>query len=128
MIPVYKINDSRYCAVFWLKAIVVCQGPQYRGPIFSLPSLPSVSYPWFQSKLKATARSCDIKSSLSSHSFRKGGASFLASCGIPLHQIKSRGMWKSMSVFRYLAEPTNVKVSREKTYGKFFERGLAFGK
>lgn len=126
-LPVYKIKDTRFCAVFWLKVIRDCQGPQYRGPLFALPSIAYMSYSWFQSKLKKSARACNIKSHLSSHSFRKGGATFLASCGVPLNQIKSRGMWKSLSVFRYLSEPTNVKVYQEKAYGACFERGLAFG-
>lgn len=126
-LPVYRIINTKFCAVFWLRAIRDCQGPQYRGPVFSLPMVPQVSYSWFQSKLKNLARACNIKSHLSTHSFCKGGANFLASCVVPLNQIKARGMWKSLSVFKYLAEPTNVKICQEKAYGANFECGLAFG-
>lgn len=126
-IPVYNLPLKSFCAVFWLRRLYDCQDPKYKGPLFSLPAMPYLTYSWFQSKLKKSASDCMFKSSISSHSFRKGGATFLASCGVPLDQIKSRGMWKSMSVLRYLSEHLHVRVSREKSYCEFFTRGLAFG-
>ena len=37
-----------------------------------------------------------------SHSLRRGGCSFLLSCGVPLEVIKAIGDWKSLAVFDYL--------------------------
>ena len=38
----------------------------------------------------------------SAHSFRRGGASFAANCGIPIDQIKAQGDWRSSAVEHYL--------------------------
>jgi integrase len=36
------------------------------------------------------------------HSLRRGGATWLLSCGVPLHVIKVMGDWRSNCVFKYL--------------------------
>lgn len=43
------------------------------------------------------------------HSVRHGGASFLASLGIPLSKIKERGAGNPM-LFCYLTEPLDSKI------------------
>lgn len=61
-----------------------------------------------------------LNARLTSHSFRRGGASFLASVGIPLNQIKIRGGWKSDCVKKYICEPLSVHVRRELSVSKNF--------
>lgn len=62
-----------------------------------------------------------ISARLTSHSFRRGGASFLLSSGIPLSQIKERGGWKSNCVITYVSDPLYVRVKRElEVSRKFF--------
>jgi hypothetical protein len=44
------------------------------------------------------------------HSLRRGGATWLMSCGVPLHTIKSIGDWQSDCVQRYLKPSINDKL------------------
>ena len=74
-----------------------------------------LSYTVFLKTLKALALRARIDvPNLGSHSFRRGGAAFLASLGMPLASIKDRGNWRSSCVFRYLQEPFEAKVSGDK--------------
>lgn len=43
------------------------------------------------------------------HSLRRGGATWLMTCGVPLHTIKSIGDWKSDCVQKYLKPNLNEK-------------------
>lgn len=49
----------------------------------------------------------------SGHSFRKGGALYLISQGVPLTQVQERGNWKSMFVLSYLSIPVQDRVILE---------------
>ena len=45
------------------------------------------------------------------HSLRRGGATFLMLCGVPLHTIKAIGDWHSDCVTRYLKPNPSSKLS-----------------
>lgn len=126
-IPVNKLSVVHYCPVFWLGKIFKIQGPNYSGPLFSLPGMSVLDYNWFSDKLCDVVRKSNIKSVISSHSFRKGGATFMSSCDVPLVDIKSRGGWKSNAIFRYLEEPLSKKRSRDEKVCDNIVQGLAFG-
>ena len=44
-----------------------------------------------------------------SHSLRRGGCSYLLSCGVPLEAIKAIGDWKSLAVFEYMQPDLDFK-------------------
>ena len=63
----------------------------------------------FRTRLKQCLPS-DIKSSeYNSHSLRRGGCSYLLSCGVPLEAINAIGDWKSLAVFDYLQPELGYK-------------------
>lgn len=48
-------------------------------------------------------------SDLGTHSMRRNGATFLSQIGVPLHEIKTVGDWKSLAVLAYLVTPIERK-------------------
>lgn len=111
-IPVASICDKRYCVVHWLKRLYMSK---QREVVF-----PLLSYSNFRSMLQLTLLKARLNIHLTTHSFRRGGASFLASIGVPINQIKSRGGWKSDCVKKYISEPRMVHVRRELLVSKNF--------
>ncbi|XP_078613489.1 uncharacterized protein LOC144883111 [Branchiostoma floridae x Branchiostoma japonicum] len=80
--------------------------PDQSAFLYSEPtgSLTPLTYPKFLRKLRSSLSALGFKPSLyAGHSFRRGGASYLLECGVPLDLIKIMGDWKSDSVFVYLA-------------------------
>lgn len=59
----------------------------------------------------------------SGHSFRRGGASFAAKCGIPINIIKTQGDWKSNAVECYLSTPLNVRIECVNTLRRSILKG-----
>jgi len=76
------------------------------GPAFMYKlkgNLKPLTYATFTNKLKLTLDRCGIDSTVySGHSFRRGGATFAQSCGVPGHYIKLQGDWLSNAYERYL--------------------------
>jgi hypothetical protein len=57
----------------------------------------------FSKILRTVLTRCSLPASrYSGHSYRRGGASFAASCGIPIELIKAQGNWRSNAVEHYL--------------------------
>lgn len=48
-------------------------------------------------------------SDLGTHSLRRSGATFLSQIGVPLHEIRTVGDWKSLAVLAYLVTPIERK-------------------
>lgn len=115
VIPVRQINRKELCSVFWLKrwfSISRCKGNM---PLFSVSGPKALSYSNFSRLLSNLLSSANVKSKITTHSFRQGGASFLSSIGVPLPKIKERGGgWKSNDVYLYISENFREKVQREK--------------
>ena len=112
-IPVSKVPDKRLCVSHWLRLFRKESGCVSQF-VFRQDGV-RLSYTVFLKTLKALALRARIDvPNLGSHSFRRGGAAFLASLGMPLASIKDRGNWRSSCVFRYLQEPFEAKVSGDK--------------
>lgn len=112
LVPIAEIPNSKLCAVKWLKRLfAVRQG----NVIF-----PLLNYSNFRSLLKFSVLKAHIGVRLTSHSFRRGGASFLSATGLSLPQIKRRGGWESNCVIKYIDEPFSVQVQRELQVSKSF--------
>ena len=106
---------SPLCPVFWVSELARVQNPLESDPLIRVPSpygLAPMSYCWFNYKLKTLAGIIGLDpASISSHSLRHGGASFMSSQGSSLMDIRARGGWASSAIFRYLhhADATLLK-------------------
>lgn len=75
-------------------------------------NLKVLTFATFTSKLKQTLDKCGFNSNLySGHSFRRGGATFALSCGVPAHYIKLQGDWLSDAYERYLDTSLQYKMT-----------------
>ena len=112
----YPISPSPPCALYRLSInyYPCCQGPPPSSSLFSYP-LPSGGYSHLTyasfSKLLTTVliESGISPTQYSGHSFRRGGASFAFSCGIPSDLIKFQGDWSSDAYLRYLTSPLSSR-------------------
>lgn len=113
VIPVAAVKPVSLCPVFWLRLLL--KNHHGGSVLFS-----RLSYNSFRTKLKVLLGSCAINSHISSHSFRSGGATFMAAKGIPVLDIKERGGWRSNCIFRYIREPLSYRIAKEKSFAKVF--------
>ena len=105
-IPVAKVRNKELCAVYWVKRhFQECPAPR-GAQAFRVPrngnSVP-LSYSYYLSVIKYLCAVAGLDPTLfSTHSLRRGGATFLRLCGAPIEVIKERGDWQSDAVFVYL--------------------------
>ena len=103
-VPVYKVNDKTLCPVYWLLHLFKRFPRPSSSPLFAVDSHP-MPYSEFAINFNKLVRRSGIVGKFSSHSLRRGGATFMAHHGCSLQEIKSRGNWKSNCVFSYI-QPT----------------------
>ena len=73
-------------------------------PLFLLPNKECIWYSHFQTKLKHLIKKIGLKpDNLSSHSFRRGGASYAFKAGVPADLIQLHGDWRSDAYNRPVA-------------------------
>ncbi len=115
-IPLPRVPGSIFCPVaaishafsFTVGAPVGSQAFQWLAPSLLLREF---SYGLFMSKLRACLNQCGLSGKdFGSHSFRRGGASFAFSIGVPVDLIKVLGDWKSNAVLLYLTVPLNIRI------------------
>lgn len=98
-----------------MRALAFTAGAPQNGPAFVLPSSEGfIAYPpsRFVSRLRSTLLPFVVDPShFSTHSFRRGGASWAFSCNIPGEMIQIMGDWRSDSYLRYLEVPMSTKRS-----------------
>lgn len=105
-IPVAAVTNKGLCAVFWVKRhLEQCPAPG-DAQVFRMPraghSIP-LSYSFYTAVLKSACMAAGLQhEEFTSHSLRRGGATFLRLCGASLDEIKERGDWKSDCVKEYL--------------------------
>ena len=61
-----------------------------------------LSYGIYLSTLRLWAKRAGLVGSFSTHSLRRGGATFFRHCGATIRQIEDRGDWAGDSIFKYL--------------------------
>ena len=49
-------------------------------------------------------------STVSSHSLRRGGCTYLSLCGASIEELRTRGDWCTDTVFTYLKTPLTVRI------------------
>ena len=70
-----------------------------------------MSYPVYQDTLRLFAGQAGLDpSSVSSHSLRRGGCTYLSLCGASIEELRTRGDWCTDTVFTYLKTPLTVRI------------------
>jgi len=83
-------------------------------PLFSIPNVTGkpcspLTTSLFRRRLSGLTSKCPGLSGSSTHSLRRGGATWLLTSGVPVATIKILGDWKSDAIFKYLLPDTNSK-------------------
>lgn len=104
-LPVVPVKDSVLCPVVAYRRMV--EVVESSGPAFVLPSGNGIGTPITYSKFQSFFRSMVVATGregegYSSHSFRRGGASFALKLGLSPLLIKSQGDWKSDAYLGYI--------------------------
>lgn len=113
-IPIVKSPGSVLCPVRWLKVYLeLCKVPD-KGPLFlDYESRKPLSYHKFSERLKQLVKVAHIPGRITCHSLRRGSATYLSRLGLPLHDVKMYGDWKSLSVLLYLADDTETRLIKD---------------
>ena len=114
-IPVRAINNSILCPVSaYTKMVQLMPGPPSL-PAFVVPSptgLAPFCYWQWMTQLKSSLLTLGLDSSkYSTHSFRRGGATFAYQAGVPIESIKLMGDWASDAVYKYVQFPGQIRWS-----------------
>ena len=121
-IPFSVIPGSPLCVASFLGRLLKRTGVSGGDLLFQYfhrGRLMVMSYEVFSVELKRLSKLVGLEGKVSSHSLRRGGASYLASIGFDLIDIKNRGDWKSLSVLLYLVDSLDKKVSKDKIVSSF---------
>lgn len=112
-LPVCKIPDKRFCPVFWINKLLGVPNANPKSGLFSVMLHKRFSYSRFRSMLNSLSVSAGYSVKFSGHSFRRSGACYLMSLGVPISQVQERGNWKSLCVLKYLALPVANRIRAE---------------
>ena len=105
--PLPRLPGSVLCPVTAVRNIFrKVPGPPGQH-LFALPNGGSLSYRFFQKKLRQTLETagCEDVTSYSSHSFCRGSTTFSFLCGIPPVVIRLLGNWRSDCYLKYIEFP-----------------------
>ena len=121
-IPVVKSPGSPICLVTLLEGIWA-DSASGESNLFSTNSIPAISYSIFHNTMDYLISKAGLAGTFSSHSLRRGGASFMSTIDCSIPQIKSRGNWSSDCVYEYvipsLEHELRVDSKISKCYSKF---------
>ena len=102
--PLIEIPHSVLCPVSAFKQMCKSVKAKDSDPLFSLPSGKCIIYSLFQTKLRQLIEKIGLNAAeFSSHSFRRGGASYAFKSKVPADLIKIQGDWKSDCYQQYLS-------------------------
>lgn len=114
VVPLAKIPGSILCPVTAFSHMVQLIPAPPLTPAFVVPfsgSFRPITYHFYQTIIRSCVSALGLEpSKFSSHSFRRGGASFAFSIGIPGELIQSQGDWKSEAYKLYLNLDENQRL------------------
>jgi integrase len=111
-IPLVPIPGSVICPIKWLKLMLSLNSLPPESPLFIRKPGTPISYSSFSNFLKQRAYMVGLDPKvISSHSLRRGGATFAAKCGVSDSSIKLLGDWKSDCYQVYLANPFEQRLA-----------------
>ena len=110
--PLPIIHSSVLCPLKAIKAVLRLIPGSPEGHVASLGAH-SLTYQRFMVRLRGVLAEVGVKNSeeFSSHSFRRGGATFAYLCGVPAEIIKLLGNWKSDCYLKYLHLPLEARIA-----------------
>ena len=114
-IPIFANELSILCPVAWLREMLLFRKPHGNELLFNVLSKGEwkpMTANWFNRMLKMY---CNVPK-VSSHSLRRGGASYMLQQKYRVAEVKQRGMWKSNCVYEYLSLPTSQAMLRDKIF------------
>lgn len=112
-IPIVESPGSILCPVRWMKIYLELCAVPLKGPLFLEKSGKALSYRKFMERLKKLVVKAGIPGKITCHSLRRGSATYLSRLGLPLHDVKMYGDWKSLSVLLYLADDTETRLLKD---------------
>lgn len=115
VIPVVESKGSLLCPVRWLRRMFRHVNVLPQDPLFSM------SYSKFATRLEKSLKSAGIVGNFTSHSLRRGCATYLSRLGLPLHDIKVYGDWRSLSVLLYLSGDLDTRLIKDKPVAESFK-------
>lgn len=121
-IPVVSSPGSLLCPVRWLKKYLSLVNVPHGGPLFINPrTRRPLTYGAFTKRLKTAIAVSNIKGHFTSHSLRRGCATYLSRLGLPLQDIKTYGDWRSLSVLLYLSGDHDTRLIKDASVAKSLE-------
>lgn len=124
LLPLIEIPGSILCPVQALRLMCCKIQADLNDPLFVIKKGSSVyplTYSLYQTNLRYLLSLIGKDSAkFSSHSFRRGGATWAFNCGISDHLIQLQGDWKSDAYKRYLDVSFEKKLSVYKQMVKHF--------
>lgn len=114
-VPVARCPNHLLCAVHWTERHFSEVPAQPDAMAFRISgadgSSAPLTYQLYQSTLKLFSKRAGLDpDSVSSHSLRRGGCTFLSMCGATLEELRSRGDWSTDTVFTYLKTPLTLRI------------------
>lgn len=124
VIPVVESPGSILCPVRWLRVYLKRFNVSNSAPLFIVPGKKSnaISYKFFAKRLSSSLKSAGLNGNYTSHSLRRGCATFLSRLGMPLHDIKTYGDWRSLSVLLYLSNDITTRLGKDFSVAKSFKQ------
>lgn len=117
LIPVSYVRERALCAVYWVRRHfdqlragdnkMAFRLPKGRGSV-------AMPYSYYLEALKILCTRAGMQPALfTTHSLRRGGATFLRMCGASIAEIKERGDWRSDAVYEYLKASLSERLSTD---------------
>ena len=106
-IPVVKSPGSILCPVGVLRRYLSMSKKSPTSTLFGY------SYTSYSEKFKSLCSIIGLEGHYSTHSVRRGSASYLASF-LPIHDVKCYGDWRSWAVLLYLSDTYSSRVTKDK--------------
>lgn len=121
-IPVIESPGSILCPVRWLRLYLKYVQVPLKGPLFVIPSTKKpLPYGLFARRLHSLIKAAELIGRFTSHSLRRGCATYLSRLGLPLHDIKVYGDWRSLSVLLYLSGDVNTRLIKDRAVARSLE-------
>ena len=118
-IPLLKIPNSKLCPVSALENLDRLIGIEQKLPLLRYPikrGWALLTYPQYNAALKTlVSHTGRDPAGFSTHSLRRGGATYAAQIGIPNNEIQTLGDWKSESYKNYIEDllPARTKIAHK---------------
>lgn len=119
-IPLVNSNCETLCPISWLRHLYRFHPRTESAFLFSTSLCQRFTYSKFCKTFKSLCKKADISGNFSSHSLRKGGATFMANIGLPITDIKDRGLWSSVVVFDYIKPSLDHRCKVDKIFSSCF--------